>query len=602
MGTSASPAGRHEASESDQRQSPRRIVSEPIAVELQPGREGWIRDLGEGGFSVSGSSPFALGTSAAIRFELPEADSVIDASGVVTWSDESGRAGVRFTRVEPDSTAALRRWLNAGASGQTSQSDAPRYDHDLANKVACLREVADLQAIISSEHLETSAALDLIARRMAELTRATGAAIALREGEDVFCRASFGNAPDVGVKLSSSSLSGECLRSGATVMLEDSETDPRVNSEVCRQLNFRTLLVVPVPSGNEIVGIAEVLSPELRNFESGDVLVMSFLADLIANLAAPSKEAPAAAYSELMLQALEPLERVDSQSRVEETAPAESRSVKLAVIESRQVPLRQEKQAVPADEKFQHLQKAAPVRISIPTLGVSVLGIILGIALLLLGYAYYRQGRASAKPSTALQSAPLSINSTALPSLPTSMSTTGGSPNPGTEGKASRIARPAASSVVVRAKEPAVTELAVIQGHTVSVKPAPEPAAPEAVAISALDPGRPSSSLAASIVATKTAAPELLPSQSQGVVPGKLIKRVLPQYPDMARRAGVSGDVVISGIIRTDGVLRNLKVLSGSPLLREAALDAARQWRYSPYLLGGKPVEAETHITVSFHQ
>jgi protein TonB len=86
------------------------------------------------------------------------------------------------------------------------------------------------------------------------------------------------------------------------------------------------------------------------------------------------------------------------------------------------------------------------------------------------------------------------------------------------------------------------------------------------------------------------------------VIPGKLIKRVLPQYPDMARRAGVSGAVVISGIIGTDGALHSLKAVSGSPLLRDAAIEAARQWRYSPYLLGGKAVEAETHITVSFHQ
>jgi len=154
-----------------------------------------------------------------------------------------------------------------------------------------------------------------------------------------------------------------------------------------------------------------------------------------------------------------------------------------------------------------------------------------------------------------------------------------------------------------------VTELEVIQGHTVTPKPAAEPAAPELSPMNMADLARGSNALPASIVLAKTATPELGPPPSQGVVPqsqgvvqGKLIKRVLPQYPEMARRAGVSGEVVIAGIIQTDGMLRNLKVLSGSPLLREAALDAARQWRYSPYMLGGKPVEAETRITVSFHQ
>lgn len=131
---------------------------------------------------------------------------------------------------------------------------------------------------------------------------------------------------------------------------------------------------------------------------------------------------------------------------------------------------------------------------------------------------------------------------------------------------------------------------------------APEATAPEPLAISALGSANGPSSLPASIVAARPVTPDLPPSQSQGVVPGKLIKRVLPQYPDMARRAGVSGDVVMTAVIQTNGMLRQLKVVSGSPLLREAALDAARQWRYSPYMLGGKPVEAETHITVSFHQ
>src|SRR5256885_344119 len=320
MGTSASSAGREEVSGSDQRQSTRKVVPEPIAVELQPGREAWIRDVGEGGVSVSGDAPLELGSRTTIRFELPEVDSVIDASGVVTWADQSGRAGVRFTKVEAASTAALRKWLSAGAHTHVSHVDAA-HENDLTAKVDCLRQVADLQAIISSERLETPAALDLIVRRMAELTRATGAAIALRDGENVICRASFGNAPDVGVRLSSTSLSGECLRSGAVIILEDSENDPRVNPEVCRQLNFRSLLIVPVSSEKEVIGIAEALSPDLRNFEGGDVLVMSFLTDLIASLAAPRPEIEEPDYRDLITMS-EPQEDIAPQTPVQQISSA----------------------------------------------------------------------------------------------------------------------------------------------------------------------------------------------------------------------------------------------------------------------------------------
>ena len=54
--------------------------------------------------------------------------------------------------------------------------------------------------------------------------------------------------------------------------------------------------------------------------------------------------------------------------------------------------------------------------------------------------------------------------------------------------------------------------------------------------------------------------------------------------------------------ITVDGSLRDIKVISGSPLLREEALAAAKQWRYSPYLLGGKPVQTETRITMNFNR
>lgn len=603
MGTSVSMTGRDQALRSDQRQSARRVVSEPIPLELQPGRETWIRDMGEGGLSVSGNSPLELGTSASIAFELPESDSVIDAAGVVAWSDESGRAGIRFTRVEPDSAAALRKWLDSGASTHALQSEAPLQDADLAAKIACLREVADLQAIISSERLETAAALDLVVSRMAELTRSTGAAIALREGQDVFCRATFGNAPDVGVKLSTSSLSGECLRSGAIVMLEDSENDSRVSPEVCRQLNFRSLLVLPVNSGTETIGIAEVLSPEPRNFEGGDVLVVSFLTDLIASIAAPKENATPEYERFSALPVLEPLPTEASQPMSEavvpsrglppvHAAPALTRAVSRTVSRT---------QVAPAYEKGLHGEKDIFVRIPARGLRISVIGALLALVLLLLGY-YYRHSRATAKPGTAPQSAPSTTNSVAPPSQPTSSTTSVATPSsPVKDSKAVRTSRPAPAPVT-SASKPAITELAVIQGRTVNLTSAPEATAPEPLAISALGSANGPSSLPASIVAARPVTPDLPPSQSQGVVPGKLIKRVLPQYPDMARRAGVSGDVVMTAVIQTNGMLRQLKVVSGSPLLREAALDAARQWRYSPYMLGGKPVEAETHITVSFHQ
>jgi protein TonB len=80
----------------------------------------------------------------------------------------------------------------------------------------------------------------------------------------------------------------------------------------------------------------------------------------------------------------------------------------------------------------------------------------------------------------------------------------------------------------------------------------------------------------------------------------KLISRVQPVYPQLAIQARIQGNVVLHAIIGRDGQVSELEVLSGHPLLVNAALDAVRQWRYNPTLLNGQAVEVETTITVSF--
>jgi protein TonB len=81
---------------------------------------------------------------------------------------------------------------------------------------------------------------------------------------------------------------------------------------------------------------------------------------------------------------------------------------------------------------------------------------------------------------------------------------------------------------------------------------------------------------------------------------GNLIRRVQPVYPPLARSARVQGSVVLSALISKAGIMENLRVLSGHPMLVAAAIEAVRQWRYRPYVLNAEPIEVETQITVSF--
>jgi protein TonB len=84
------------------------------------------------------------------------------------------------------------------------------------------------------------------------------------------------------------------------------------------------------------------------------------------------------------------------------------------------------------------------------------------------------------------------------------------------------------------------------------------------------------------------------------VLEAKIIKRVIPEYPPLARQMRVSGTVKLMGIISTEGTVRDLKVVEGHPLLVRAALDAVRQWLYTPTLLNGQPVEVIAPIDVHF--
>ena len=80
----------------------------------------------------------------------------------------------------------------------------------------------------------------------------------------------------------------------------------------------------------------------------------------------------------------------------------------------------------------------------------------------------------------------------------------------------------------------------------------------------------------------------------------RLVNKVQPIYPPLARQTRISGTVKLHAIIGKDGTVQQLQMVSGHPLLVQAALDAVRQWRYQPTLLNGEPVEVDTEIDVIF--
>ena len=84
------------------------------------------------------------------------------------------------------------------------------------------------------------------------------------------------------------------------------------------------------------------------------------------------------------------------------------------------------------------------------------------------------------------------------------------------------------------------------------------------------------------------------------VEPGYLIQKVQPAYPMIAKSTRTEGEVRLAAVIGRDGLIQNLRLISGHPLLAAAAMDAVKQWRYRPHLLNGEPVEVETTVIVHF--
>jgi protein TonB len=85
-----------------------------------------------------------------------------------------------------------------------------------------------------------------------------------------------------------------------------------------------------------------------------------------------------------------------------------------------------------------------------------------------------------------------------------------------------------------------------------------------------------------------------------GVQAANLIFGPKPVYPQLAKSARVQGTIKLQAIIAVDGTIKNLRLISGPPLLVNAAVEAVRRWQYKPTLLNGSPVEVITEIDVNF--
>jgi TonB family protein len=155
-----------------------------------------------------------------------------------------------------------------------------------ANLIDEIAQVARTLASASGGAVSLDLALDLVlnesVEQAREATRATGAAIALARDGGMICRATTGNAPNLGTRVDTSSgLSAACLQTGRIQQCSDTQLDPRVDREACRHLDLRSMLLVPIMDGGTPRGILEVFSSNPNNFGVQDVALLESMASKI---------------------------------------------------------------------------------------------------------------------------------------------------------------------------------------------------------------------------------------------------------------------------------------------------------------------------------
>jgi TonB family protein len=403
----------------------------------------------------------------------------------------------------------------------------------------------------SSADLALDLLLNEIVAQACLATSATGAAIALARDGDFVCRATSGyTAPDLGSHLSSSSgLSAACIRSHEVQHCEDTETDARVDAAACRRLGVRSVLVVPLLAGSEVAGVFEIFSPKARVFGDRETQTVLALSHRIVNTLASQVSAEAVR-----------TEASSTRTLLENASPA---------------PLKVEEfPALTPSNSVSDTENPAPGK-DYWTSGLTVL--VIGLSLLL----GWMLGRVGWKRDVKTESA-RSVSLTAKPDTVPATETSAGSVQQGGNQPVSSV-----NNSTANRKSATPGGLVVYEdGKLVfQMKALPEQAHSGVSLAASQSDARPAS-----------APVKIPPTAAESFV----IQRVEPQYPEAARQERVQGAVVLQVEVNKNGVVQELRALSGDPILIMAAADAVRHWRFKPYAPRGQALDFETQITVNF--
>lgn len=145
--------------------------------------------------------------------------------------------------------------------------------------------LAALNQEVRSTALSAQETLDLLADRARSFTDADGAAIALRDEEDMVCCASSGMAPIAGIRFSAAGgLAGEAIATRKPLRWQEQQKDEHVDTGLCRTLELRASAITPIVSGDAVLGVLQVFSTRPHAFPEATIPLLQHLAEFVASL------------------------------------------------------------------------------------------------------------------------------------------------------------------------------------------------------------------------------------------------------------------------------------------------------------------------------
>jgi len=452
--------------------------------------------------------------------------------------------------------------------------DDVSFDTDFANLAS--RFGAQSGGTLSLE-LCVDLALEIVLNEIVEqaclATGATGAAIVLQRDGEMVCRASSGaTAPELGARLDrASGISGECVKTRKTQRCDDVVEDPRVDLEASKRLGVRSVIVMPLLRGAEMVGVVELFSFRPNAFGERDERTLEALAKrTVRNLDRAAEQIKQLKHKELQPEQLE------------------NRQVEKERSEPKQIESASEASPGPAplgEITAEGSEGSSRRRFDLVTwtfaAAVVACAIWLGV---LLGRPFGLQKVMMRTYPKAVSAAPASAPVTPAPRPDASHQD---------EGLNSSAQKPITNPTTETPVLPGSLQV-FENGKEVFRMPAVEPSSMGQGSMGQRSVGQGSATQRASIVPEK--ASELASLKTDGI----LLYRVEPEYPEQAREQKIQGVVVLEVHVGADGAVQDVQAVSGPPLLIKASTDAVKQWRFKPHTNNGRPVEMQSRVSLNF--